>query len=301
MANDPYANEYPPPLANRADNTQQHELNHDYRSMSAPRLETVIPPSNQHDSRHANQFQHDVHASQPYRGMQSMNTYYDPQAISLEDFRRMEQEQERAEQNGDTEMTERISSFPPTGPFYRHPMQPSSFPYNETAYGIRPSFRQRTDIVHPYYSPSLPYDYPKVSRPMMVQPPHIAHFQPARPLIPLPSHTKRPHHARQNQCCLCHGPSCSWCSCLCFIVAMALLAAGIAMLVSNKKVARQCAAECVKLPSFLGGTEGERCNTVCGKVAHQGFLYGGIATIALAGISMIWIMISCMRRNRRRI
>lgn len=114
---------------------------------------------------------------------------------------------------------------------------------------------------------------------------------------------QREEHRRSGCNCCCYNPAMTCCSCFCFLISLGFLAAGIALIIASKVITDKCNTQCgeaaEKAASY--GVDDNPCDSICGKVVHDGLLYGGIGVTALSGIAVIWrlFMWMCAAGSRR--
>ncbi|KAI8093279.1 uncharacterized protein BX664DRAFT_329365 [Halteromyces radiatus] len=109
---------------------------------------------------------------------------------------------------------------------------------------------------------------------------------------------------RRGGCnCCCYNPAMTCCSCFCFLISLAFLAAGIALMIAAKVIGDKCNTQCGDAVDTAKsyGVNAQPCDAICGKVVHDGMFYGGIAVAVLAGIAAIWkiFMWMCAAGSRR--
>ncbi|KAI8059634.1 hypothetical protein BC940DRAFT_313229 [Gongronella butleri] len=102
---------------------------------------------------------------------------------------------------------------------------------------------------------------------------------------PKPYHDDRRNRGSGCAAC-CAATSC--CSCFCFLLSLAFLAGGIALIVSASIFAGKCAANCDGYGGPGAKDVADACGTFCNKILHDALLYSGIGIAALAGIAIIW-------------
>lgn len=103
--------------------------------------------------------------------------------------------------------------------------------------------------------------------------------------------------------CCCYNPAMTCCSCFCFLISLAFLAGGIALIIAAKVIGDKCNAQCGDVVDKAAaiGVSAQPCDAICGKVVHDGMFYGGIAIAGLAAIAAIWkvFMWMCAAGSRR--
>ncbi|KAI8342081.1 hypothetical protein BC941DRAFT_415319 [Chlamydoabsidia padenii] len=103
--------------------------------------------------------------------------------------------------------------------------------------------------------------------------------------------------------CCCYNPAMTCCSCFCFLVSLAFLAAGVALIIAAKVIGDKCNTQCGEATDKAAsyGVDVQPCGAICDKVVHDGMFYGGIVVAALAAIAAIWkiFMWMCAAGSRR--
>ncbi|CEG66059.1 hypothetical protein RMATCC62417_02709 [Rhizopus microsporus] len=91
--------------------------------------------------------------------------------------------------------------------------------------------------------------------------------------------------------CCCYNPAMTCCSCFWFLISVAFIVGGIALIIASKVVSDRCNSQCGQLIEQAQ----EACGSICSKVVHDAMLYGGIVVAGLAGIAAIWriVMWTC--------
>ncbi|ORZ25347.1 hypothetical protein BCR42DRAFT_6183 [Absidia repens] len=118
-----------------------------------------------------------------------------------------------------------------------------------------------------------------------------------------PKKYQREEHRGGGCNCCCYNPAMTCCSCFCFLISLGFLAAGVALIIASKVITDKCNSQCgeaaEKAASY--GVDENPCDSICGKVVHDGLLYGGIGVTALAGIAVVWrlFMWMCAAGSRR--
>ncbi|KAI7850643.1 hypothetical protein BDC45DRAFT_518171 [Circinella umbellata] len=104
-----------------------------------------------------------------------------------------------------------------------------------------------------------------------------------KPSYQRPAHDPEDGRGLRNACC-CYNPALTCCSFFWMLFSAAILAGGVAMMIASKVVQDRCNNEC-------GGGADETigsCTVLCNEVLHQALLWGGLAIMVLASISVIW-------------
>ncbi|KAI8328375.1 hypothetical protein BC941DRAFT_445107 [Chlamydoabsidia padenii] len=214
----------------------------------------------------------------------------DPHAVTMEEYRQTEQHEQLYNSN-----------------YGNQPSQHDHY-YRE--------YRDEPDMTTPMVPPLLQHP----SSQHTIQPEDPSAYQPAQHKHPYNPNNKStpmlvPYHEaeayrpkyyddRSSGCnCCCYNPAMTCCSCFCFLISLAFLAGGIALIIAAKVIGDKCNAQCGdvvdKASSY--GVSAQPCDAICGKVVHDGMFYGGIVVAGLAAIAAIWkiFMWMCAAGSRR--
>ncbi|GAA5815560.1 hypothetical protein MFLAVUS_009072 [Mucor flavus] len=164
---------------------------------------------------------------------------------------------------------------------YRHHHRPEPM-----YYGNAQPFRKSEEL---YPSPMQPpmFNQPHQRNSALFSPPPPSHtsFVPA-PFGMMPNQSSNPSMMRpppmvmsndirrQGSCCC----GISFCSVISVIFLILFLFAGVGLIVATKILGDKCMVDAYK----------ESNQTVCGKILHDGFLYGGIVVAGISALILVW-------------
>ncbi|GAA5801902.1 hypothetical protein HPULCUR_007360 [Helicostylum pulchrum] len=233
--------------------------------------------------------QPEPYMSQPDRYSQQLQRYnsQQPEPYMPQPDPYMQQQPERYNsQQPDPFRTDQLAYGPmdTQDDLYRHHHRPEPM-----YYGNAQPFRKSEEL---YPSPMQPpmFNLPHQRNSALFSPPPPPHtnFAPA-PFGMMPNQSSNPSMIRppsmamnndmrrQGYCCF----GISFCSAISMMILTLFLFAGLGLIVATKILGDKCMVEAYK----------ESNSTVCGKMLHDGFLYGGIVVAGLSGLVLVWKLV----------